>query len=92
MTIRELKNKIDGLIAEGSVAEDTQVVGFSDEFVEYYPLDPQASIVVNIDNVLAEINQSIKYAEDNKIDNYLESLLKKKAKYEKLGHVAIRVC
>lgn len=89
MTIRELKNKIDELIAEGRIIEDTQVVGSSDEFAEYYPLDPQASIVVNIDNELAEINQSIKYAEDNKRDNYLESLLKKKAKYEKLGHVAI---
>lgn len=92
MTIRELKNKIDGLIAEGRVTEDTQVVGSSDEFAEYYSLDPQASIVVNIDNELAEINQSIKYAEENKRDNYLESLLKKKAKYEKLGHVAICVC
>lgn len=89
MTIRELKNKIDRLITEGRVTEDTQVVGSSDEFAEYYSLDPQASIVVSIDNELAEINKSIKYAEDNKIDNYLESLLKKKAKYEKLGHVAI---
>lgn len=92
MTIGELKNKIDKLIAEGRVTEDTQVVGSSDEFAEYYPLDPQASIVVDIDNELAEINQSIKYAEDNKIDNYLESLLKKKAKYEKLGHAAICIC
>lgn len=92
MTIGELKNKIDELIAEGRVTEDTQVVGSSDEFVEYYSLDPQASIVVNIDNELAEINQSIKYAEENKRDNYLESLLKKKAKYEKFGHIAICIC
>ena len=92
MTIRELKNKIDGLIAEGRVTEDTQVIGSSDEFAEYYPLDPQASIVVSIDNELAEINKSIKYAEGNKRDNHLESLLKKKAEYEKLGHVAICIC
>ena len=92
MTIRELKNKIDGLIAEGKVTEDTQVVGSSDEFAEYYPLDLHANIVVNIDNELAEIKQSIKYAEENKRDNYLKSLLKKKAKYEKLGSVAICIC
>lgn len=66
MTIRELKNKIDRLITEGIVTEDTQVVGSSDEFAEYYPLDPQTSIVVDIDNELAEIDQSIKYAKDNK--------------------------
>ena len=92
MTVKELKTKIDNLISEGKITEDTVVIGNSDEFAEYYPLDREAKILVDLDKELAEINNSIEYAKKNKRDNYLESLLKKKAKYEEIGHIAICIC
>lgn len=92
MTIKELKTKIDNLVSEGKISEDTQVVGSSDEFAEYYPLDPTANIIVDVDHELEEINHGIDYAKNNKRDHYLDSLLKKKAKYEKFGKVAVCIC
>ena len=92
MTIKELKTKIDNLVSEGKISEDTQVVGLSDEFAEYYPLDPMESIIVDVEHELEEINHSIDYAKKNKMDHYLDSLLQEKANYEKFGKIAVCIC
>ena len=92
MTVKDLKMKLNDLALKGLITEDTQVLGISDEFAEYHFLDPKSEILVDLEKELVEINDSIEYAKNNGKDNYLKSLLEKKAKYEKFGNVAICIC
>ena len=92
MKVKELKAKIDELIASGKITEDTEVVGASDEFDVFYPISSDAKLLVDLEHEIADLDSSIEYAEKTKKDTYLKSLLEKKAKYEKLGSVVVCVC
>ena len=59
MTVGGLRERLDKLLLEGAITEDTPVCGFADEFDYVYRLKADTEIVINTEPLIEELSKFV---------------------------------
>ena len=89
-TVGDLIDVLGKMMSDGVISKDTKLIGYVDEFDEYYGIkkDKLDKMVVDVNSIIEDINEELDRVPAN-YANHAKSLQRKRDSYKDFGGIAV---